>query len=357
MRCKVVEMPAIVSAFDRRRTGKSKNAIWEDIMVFVRALAASVFAASLLAAGAASAQTYPSRPVTMLVAFPPGGADDATARIMQDAFQRALGQPLVIENIGGAGGMIAAAKAARAEPDGYTILLHQDALAAGPALYPKLTFDPEKDFVPIGLVNITSNTLAGRPTLPPNNFAELLSWMKAPGQTIKVGHPGVGSFGHLAEVLIFQQLGVKVTQVPYRGAGPALVDLLAGQVDLGPISAVVARPLVQSGKLKVYGLIGKKRTAALPDLPTFGELGYKKLDVDFWHMLLAPAGTPRPIIDKLNAALRAALADPKVRHTYAEGGMDEYPDSEETPEAAAALLKNEIKLWGEVVRENNIAAQ
>ena len=225
-------------------------------MQFIRGLAV-IFAACLLAS-AASAQTYPDRPVTMLVAFPPGGADDATARILQDPMQKALGQPIVVENLGGAGGMIAAAKAARAEPTGYTILLHQDALAAGMTLYPNHTFDAEKDFVPIGLINTTAITLAGRPTLPPNDFDELLRWMNEPGQTIRVGHPGVGSFGHLAEVLTFQELGVKVTHVPYRSAGPALVDLLARQVDLGPISAVVARPLVDSGKLKAYAVIRKK---------------------------------------------------------------------------------------------------
>jgi tripartite-type tricarboxylate transporter receptor subunit TctC len=324
-------------------------------MNFVRVLA-SLFAACLLASAAASAQTYPDRPVTLIVAFPPGGADDATARIIQDPMQKALGQPIVIEDIGGAGGMIAAAKAARAAPDGYTILLHQPALAAGMTLYPDRTFDAEKDFVPIGLVNITSNTLAGRPTLPPNNFKELLAWMKQPDQSIKVGHPGVGSFGHLADVLIFHELGVPVTQVPYRGAGPALVDLLGGQVDLSPIAAVVAKPLVDAGKLKAYAVIGKRRFAGLPDLPTFGDLGYKKLDVDFWHMLLAPAGTPRPIIDKLNAALRVALADPKLQKTYADGGIVEYPPDQETPEAAAALLKREIVLWGDVIRANHIAA-
>ena len=326
-------------------------------MIVARTLAASMLAACLLVSGAASAQTYPDHPVTMIVTFPPGGADDATARIIQDALQKALGQPIVIENIGGAGGMIGAAKAARAEPDGYTILLSQDALAAGMTLYPNHTFDAEKDFVPIGLVNITTNTLAGRPTLPPNNFKELLAWLKQPGQNAKIGHPGVGSFGHLAEVLIFQQLGVKVTQVPYRGAGPALVDLLGGQVDLGPISAVVAKPLVDSGKLKAYAIIGTKPFAGLPQLKTMGELGYKKADIDFWHMLLAPAGTPKPIVDKLNAALRTALADPKVQKTYADGGMYEYPADRQTPEAAAALLKREIPLWGEVIRENHIAAQ
>ncbi len=226
--------------------------------------------------------------------------------------------------------MIAAAKVAHADPDGYTLLLHQDALAAGMTLYPERTFDAEKDFAPIGLVNTTTNTLAGRPSLPANNFDELLRWMKEPGQTIKVGHPGVGSFGHLAEVLIFQELGIKVTQVPYRGAGPALVDLLAGQVDLGPISAVVAMPLVNADKLKAYSLIGRKPVAGLPQLKTMGQLGYAKADIDFWHMLLAPARTPRPIIEKLNRALRVALADAKLRKTYTDGGMDLYPQDEET---------------------------
>src|SRR6516162_2956847 len=313
------------------------------MMGFIRAFALSIFAAFIVISSA-TAQTYPNRPVMMLVAFPPGGADDATARILQDPMQKALGQPIVIENVGGAGGMIAAAKAARAEPDGYTILLHQDALAAGMTLYPDHTFDAEKNFVPIGLVNATAITLAGRPSLPPNNFDELLRWMKEPGQTIRVGHPGVGSFGHLVEVLMFQEFDVKVTQVPYRGAGLALVDLLAGQVDLGPISAVVATPLANSGKLKTYALIGRKPFAGLPQLKTMSQLGYKKLDVDFWHMILAPAGTPRPIVDKLNAALRAGLADGKLRKTFADGGMDEYSTDEETPEAASALLKREIKL-------------
>jgi len=327
------------------------------MMGLAPAFAALTLAACLLATSAASAQTYPDHPVTMVVSFAAGGADDASARIIQDAMQKALGQPIVVENLGGAGGMIGASKVAHAAPDGYTILLHQDALAAGMTLYPDHNFDAEKDLEPIGLVNTMTNTLAGRPTLPANNFKELLAWMKQPGQSVKVGHPGVGSFGHLAEVLIFQQLGVTVTQVPYRGAGPALVDLLGGQVDLGPISAVVAKPLVTDGKLKRYAVMAKKRLAGLPDLPTFGELGYKKADIDFWHMLLAPAGTPRPIIDKLNAALRAALADPKVQKTYADGGMEEFPADQETPEAAGALLKREIKLWGEVVKDNHIAAQ
>ena len=200
--------------------------------------------------------------------------------------------------------MIAATKAARAEPDGYTIFLAQDALAAGMTLYPDHSFDAEKDFVAIGMVNITANTFAGRPTLPANNFKELLTWMKAQGQNVKIGHPGVGSFGHLAEVLIVQEMGVKVIQVPYRGAGPALVDLLAGQVDLGTISAVVATPLVKAGKLKAYALFGRTRLSGLPDLPTFVELGYKNARYRF---LAHAAGAGRHAeTDHRQAQCRAA---------------------------------------------------
>jgi tripartite-type tricarboxylate transporter receptor subunit TctC len=323
-------------------------------MTFARALAASLLAACLFASGTASAQSYPARTISMICPFPPGGATDAIARIIQDAMSKSLGQTIVVENVGGAGGMIAAARAARAERDGYTIMIHQVALAAGMTLYPNLSFDAEKDFVPIGLINTAASTLAASPTLPPNNFKEFLGWMKEPGREVKFGHPGVGSYGHLAAVLIAQELGMKATQIAYRGAGPALVDLLSGQVDLESQSAVAAGALVKSGKLKAYAVIGRKRFAGLPDLPTMGELGYKKLDLDFWHMLLAPAGTPRPIIDKLNAALRAALADARVQKTFAEAGMDLFASEEQTPEAAGALLTREIKLWGDVIRANHI---
>ncbi len=326
-------------------------------MSFTRTLAGALLAACLLATGAASAQNYPNHPITMLVPYPPGGATDTIARIIQDVMQKSLGQTIVIENVGGAGGMICAARGARAAPDGYTIMIHQVALAAGMTMYPKLAFDAEKNFATIGLINTAASTLAAPATLPPTNLKELLAWTKSTDRTVKIGHPGVGSFGHLAGVLVAQELGLKATQVPYRGAGPALVDLLSGQVDLESQSAIVAGQLVKSGKLKAYAIIGRKRFAGLPDLPTLGELGYKKLDIDFWHMLLAPGGTPRPIIDKLNTALRAALADEKVKKSFADGGMDEFPSAEQTPEAAHALLVSEIKLWGDVIRANNISAQ
>ncbi len=212
-------------------------------MGFVRALAACL--AACLLAGAAAAQTYPNRTITMIVPFPPGGATDAIARIIQHPMEQALGQTIVIENIGGAGGMIAADKAARAEPDGYTFLIHQVALAAGMSMYQNLNFDAEKSFVTIGLINTAASALAGRPTLPADNFKELLTWMKEPGRNVKIGHPGVGSYGHLAGVLLAQELDIKATQIPYRGAGPALVDLLAGEVDLGIAIGHRRRPLGQ----------------------------------------------------------------------------------------------------------------
>lgn len=324
-------------------------------MFFARALAI-VLAASVLACGTVSADSFPSKPVTLIVPYPPGGATDAISRIIQDGMSKALGQQLIIENIGGAGGMIAAARAARAAPDGYTVLIHQVALAAGMSLYKNLAFDAEKDFAPVGLINTAASVWAGRGDLPPTDFPEMVRWMKTTGQAVRLAHPGVGSFGHLVGVLVAQELGAHVTQVPYRGAGPALNDLLGGQVDLSSQSAVQAAPLIQAGKLKAYAAIGRTRFAGLPDLPTMGERGYKKLDLDFWHMLLVPTGTPRPVIDRLNAALRETLQDSKVKKLFADGGMDAFPEAERTPEAAAALLKREIKLWGDVIRSNNITA-
>jgi tripartite-type tricarboxylate transporter receptor subunit TctC len=220
-------------------------------------------------------------------------------------------------------------------------------------MYPNLTYT-EKDFAPIGLINTAASVFAGRPTLPADNLKELVVWMKEQGHAVKMGHAGVGSYGHLAGTLVAQELGATPTQIPYRGAGPATVDLLAGQVDLESLAAVASGPMIKTGKLKGYAVIGRKRFAGLPDLPTMGELGYKKLDLDFWHMLLAPAGTPRPIIDKLNVALRAALTDERVKKTFAEGGMDLFSPEEMTPEAASALLSREIKLWGDVIRANGI---
>lgn len=308
-------------------------------------------------AAPAAAEDWPNRPMTMIVPFAAGGPMDTLARILQPALGETLGQQIVIENVGGAGGMIAAARAARAPSDGYTILIHQVALAAGMTLYPNLGVDAEKDFVAIGLINTSASTLAARLSLPPNTIGELVHWMNEPGRNTKIAHAGIGSFGNLAGVLLAQEIGGAVTHIPYRGAGPALNDLLGEQVDISSISAVVAAPLVRAGKLKAYAIIGRSRFVGLPDLPTMGEVGYKKLDLDFWHMLLAPAGTSQIALDRLNRALIAALSDAKVRKTFDEGGMDLFAPDQQTPQAAAALLRSEIKLWGAVIRANNISGQ
>jgi tripartite-type tricarboxylate transporter receptor subunit TctC len=325
------------------------------LIVFARAFALP--AACILMAGSAAAQTYPTRPITMVVPFPPGGATDAIARIIQDGMSQSLRQQIVIENIGGAGGMIAAGRAARAAPDGYTLLLHQVALAAGMTLHANLGLDAERDFAAVGLVNTAASTLAARVNLPPDTIGELVGFMNQPGQITKIAHAGVGSFSNLVGVLLAQEIGGTVTHIPYRGAGPVLNDLLTREVDVSSVAAVVAAPLVKAGKLKAYAIIGRSRFAGLPELPTMGEAGYKKLDLDFWHMLLAPAGTPQPIIDRLNTALRAAFADAKLRKAFEEGGMDLFAPDQQTPQAASALLHSEIKLWGDVIRANNISAQ
>jgi tripartite-type tricarboxylate transporter receptor subunit TctC len=325
----------------------------------MRALASILLAACLLGsmAAPASAQTYPSRPITLVVPFAAGGATDAIARILVDSLSHDLGQQVVIETVGGAGGMIGSARVARATPDGYTILLHQVGLAAGMTLYPNPSFDAEKDLTGIGLVNTSASTVAGRKALPPNNMAELVKWMKEPGQNAKVAHAGVGAFGHLCGVLFVQEIGAKADQIPYRGGGPALNDLVAGHADLSCLSAAVVEPQVKGGNLKAYGIVGKRRFAGLPEVPTLIESGYKSLDLDFWHILFAPAGTPRPVIDRLNAALRHALADTRVKDAFTKGGMELYPADQETPEIATAMLKSEIKRWGEVIRANKITAQ
>ena len=305
----------------------------------------------------AAAQSYPSRTITLVIAFPPGGATDAVARPVIDSMSQTLGQQIVIEYVGGAGGTLGAARVARAAPDGYTILIHQPGLPIGAAIYPKLAFDAEKDFTGIGIVANMATVMVGRSTLAANSLPELVGWMRGPGQTAKVAHAGVGSFGHVCGVMFVQEAGAKADQIPYRGGGPALNDVVAGHADLSCLSAAVAAELVRSGKLKGYGVFWPKRFAGLPDVPSFVEAGYKSLDLPFWQTLFAPAGTPRPVVERLNAALREALGNPKVRDVFDKNAMEAYPVAEQTPEAATALLKSEIKRWGDVVRSNNITAQ
>jgi len=318
---------------------------------------AALLAAGLIAAGAAAAQTFPTRAITLVIAFPPGGATDAVARPVAEAMSQTLGQQIVIEYVGGAGGTIGAARVARAAPDGYTILIHQTGLAVGLSLYPKLSFDAEKDFEGIGIVANMATVMVGRATLPANSLPELIRWMKEPGTTAKMAHAGVGSFGHVCGVMFVQEIGAKADQIPYRGGGPVLNDVIAGHADLSCLSAAVAVELVKAGKLKGYAVFGNKRFGGLPAVPHFVETGYRTLDLPFWQTLFAPAGTPRPVIDRLNAALREALSNPRVLDAFEKNGIEAYPAAEQTPEAAMTLLKREVKRWGDVVRAHNMTPQ
>ena len=326
-------------------------------MVKARGLAWLLLAVVAWASSPASAQNYPSHPITLVVPFPAGGATDAIARILIDPMSQRLGQQIIIENVGGAGGRIGAGRVARAAPDGHTLLLHQVGLAAGVTLYPNATFDAAKDLTGIGLVNTSASVIAGTKSLPPNTIKELITWMKDGSHVTKVAHAGVGAFGHLCGVMFVQEIGAKADQIPYRGGGPALNDLVAGHADLSCLSAAVTEQQVKGGNLKAYAIVGKSRFAGLPDVPTLVEIGYKNLDLDFWHILFAPSGTPRPIIDKVNTALRQTLADAKVQDAFAKVGMTLYPKDQETPEIATAMLKSEIARWGDVIRANNIQAQ
>ena len=328
-------------------------------MRVARAITSLAAAAGLLATAmtAALAQTYPSRTITLIVPFPAGGTTDAIARALGDTLSQSLGQQIVIENVGGAGGSIGATRVARTAPDGYTILLHQPGLAAAATLYPKLPFDPAKDFAGIGLINTSASIISGRASLPPNSMKELLGWAKEPGRNVTMAHAGVGAFGHLCGVLFAQEVGMKVQQVPYKGGGPALNDLVAGHADLSCLSAAIAGELIKTGKLKGYGVVVKSRFAGLPQVETLIEAGYKNLDLQFWHALFAPAGTPRPVIERLNSALRQSFSNDRVRAIFDKNGMELYPAAEQTPEAATALLRSEIKRWGDVIRTNNIEIQ
>lgn len=323
-----------------------------------RCVALAVAMLGWVLSGEARAQPFPQRPITLVIGAAAGGSSDTAARMIQDRMSQSLGQQIVIENVPGAGGMTASARVARALPDGYTVLIQQTGLVTLPALQPKLlTFDVEKDLVAVGLVNRAYSYLLGRKTLAPNTLTELVAWMKGPGKPAKFAHPGAGTMGALTTALFSKAVDVEVNPIPYRGVAPALNDLVGGHVDLSTGSAAVAPPLIVSGNVKPYAVSSGKRDPKAPQVPTFTELGYPQLERPLWHALFVPAGTPRPVIDRLNAALRDALNDPQVRKSYEEKSIEMYPPEEWTPEAAAAHVSKELVYWTKVIRENNIKAE
>jgi tripartite-type tricarboxylate transporter receptor subunit TctC len=306
------------------------------------------------AAANVAAQTFPSRTITLIVPFPPGGSTDAVARIMAEKMQVVLGQPVIIENVGGAGGTTAVGRVARAAPDGYTIDIGQWDTHVGSIIY-KLNHDPEKDFAPIGLISINPQLLIGKKTLPADDLKGLVAWMKEnPG---KANYVNQNAAARVSGILLEQSTGTKVQFVPYRGAGPAMTDLLAGQVDLLMVQAAVALPQIRAGTVKAMANLSPKRSPAIPDIPTSDENGINGLHMSGWFGFFAPKATPRDVIAKLNGAMVQTLAEPAMRARFTELGLDVASREQQTPEGLAAYHKAEIEKWWPIIKAAGLTAE
>ena len=307
---------------------------------------------SLFSAFGVQAQDYPSRVVTIIVPYPAGGPTDQLARQLVPRFAEKLGGNFIVENASGGGTTIGTGRVARAAPDGHTLLLHNLQISANVALYSKLPYDAERDLAAVGFINRNPLVLVGRKSLAANTLGELIAYMKT--TTASMVHPGSGSTGHLATSLFAREAKLEVLQVPYRGGAPMVQDIVGGHVDLTFGTPQQLAPLVASGQVKAYGVTAKEKYPQFPAAESLAaELG-PKLEIFYWHALFAPAGTPKPVIDKLNAAAQAMLDDPATVKSWADLGVSAYPRDERSPQAAQALLKSEIVRWGQVVRENNI---
>ena len=315
-------------------------------------LVAAAFALSL----AAAAQDYPNRAVTMMVPYAAGGPTDTVARVLAQAMTKPLGQTVVVENRPSAGGILAPQVVKNARPDGYTILIHHIGMATIPTLYRNAGFDPLNDFEYIGLVNEVPMTIIGKPGLQPNNLKELIAYIKANKDKVSYANAGIGAASHLCGMLFMSAIQTDVLTVPYKGTGPAMNDLVGGQVDFMCDQTTSTTGQIKGGKVKVYGLTSKKRVASLPDVPTLDEQGLKGAEVGIWHGLYAPKGTPKPVIDKLVSAMHQALADPAVQAKFTELGAVTYPPEMQTPQALQRHLKAEIDKWGPMIKKAGVYA-
>jgi tripartite-type tricarboxylate transporter receptor subunit TctC len=300
------------------------------------------------ALSAAPAADYPTRPVTLVVAFTPGGASDVLARLLGRKLEQILGAPFVIDNRPGAGGNVAAEAVAHTTPDGYTLLVGNNAiLATNAALYKKVNFDAEADFAPIGLIGSQANILVVNPAVPANSMAELIALAKANPGKLNFASSGHGLAAHLAGELFKAEAGIDLVHVPYKGAAPALQDVIAGHVQMMFATASSVVPHIRDGKVRALGVATLKRTAVMPDIPTIDELGLKGFDATTWHGLVAPARTPKEIVAALNRALVATLADPAVKKSLADLGVDIIGG---TPEDFSAYIKSEIPKWTAIIK-------
>lgn len=306
---------------------------------------------------AASAQSgFPDKPISLVVPFAAGGPTDVVARMMAIPMGKALGQSVIVENAVGAGGTIAATKVARATPNGYTILIHHMGMATAPALYKKLQFDPLKDFDYVGQVVDVPMTLLGRKDFPANNLPELLAYIKANKDKVSLANAGLGAVSHLCGLLFMTQIETDLNTIPYKGTGPAMNDLLGGQVDLLCDQTTQTVPMIKEQRVKVFGATTTKRLTALPAVPTLDEQGLKGFEVKVWHGIYAPKGTPKPVIDKLVAGLQAAMQDPMVKQRLAELSSEIVPQDKMTPAGLETHLKAEIAKWGPVIKKAGIYA-
>jgi tripartite-type tricarboxylate transporter receptor subunit TctC len=313
----------------------------------MKTVMAAIALVLMVGLAAAQAQTYPSRQITLVVPFPPGGSTDVVGRIMAERMRPLLGQPVIIENVGGAGGSIAVGRVARAAPDGYTIDIGQWDTHVGSVIYP-LTYDLQKDFEPIGLISINPQLLVAKKTLPADDLKGLVAWMKAnPGKATFVNQ---NAAAQVSGILLQQLTGTQAQFIPYRGAGPAMTDLLSGQVDLLVVQAAVALPQVRGGTIKAIANLSPQRSPAVPDIPTSDEGGVSGLYMSGWFGFFAPKGTPKDVIAKLNGAMVQALADPTVRARFAELGLDVASREQQTPEGLAAFHKAEIDKWWPIIK-------
>lgn len=307
-----------------------------------RGLLGLAAAATLAAPGIAVAQEYPSKPITVVVPFAAGGPTDTIARIMAEHMSRTLGQQIVVENVTGAGGTTGSERVAKATPDGYTLLLHHQGITAAPALYDNLRYDTKTAFETLGLINHGPMVVVGKNGLEPKDARELFTWMKENASTITMAHAGVGSNSHVCGLIIQKVLGQKFTSVAYRGTGPAMNDLVAGQIDVMCDQSTNAVPQIQGGTIKAYAVADDTRIESIKDVPTAPEAGYPDMTMRLWNAVYAPKGTPKEVVDKVNAAIRRALEDPAVVEKFTAVGTKLFPEIEWTPEAHHKLFLAEL---------------
>jgi tripartite-type tricarboxylate transporter receptor subunit TctC len=327
------------------------------IAALIVLLASVVLASEVPIAGPAYAENFPSRPITMISGFPPGGPTDALARIVADGIGKVLGQSVVVETVSGAAGTIGAGRVVHAEPDGYTIGLGNWSSHVGaPALY-KLDYDVLKDLQPISLVASSPLWILGKEAVPPNTATELISWVTSKPQPATFGTVGTGSAAQLCGIYFQQKTHARLDFVPYRGAGPAIQDLVGGQIDLACLEATSTLPYVKAGKMKAFAVLGEERWAMSPDTPTMIESGVPGLTISFWHALWTTKGTPQPVVARLDEAVQTALADPDVRKRIETLGQVIFPSAEQNPAALAAYNKAEIDKWWPIIKAAEIKTE